>query len=193
MLKTWIAMTALAAAPAAAQIQNGSAAEGQLFPTRGYAVQLNGSLSKGDQATVKALIPLMAEQMGQGVKYYATIAYSPDDGLVSEALQGALNYHSTQAADAAAIGACNRARKGNRSCQIAARVLPKGYQSRALTLSLDATAAFNRTYQRKRRSKSFAVSTLTGAWGMGDSDSAAIASCARTAERASDCAVVIRD
>lgn len=179
----------LLAFPAAAEVLTAKEARAALFSTRGYETRVSGALSQRDRATVQALVPLIARQLNQPVRYYASIAYSPKDGLVHEALQGALNYHSPESADAAAIRACNKLRsRGAPACRLAARVVPKGYAPRPLTLSVDATAAFERTYRRMRGPKAFAISRATGAWGVGESDAAAIRAC-----RVQDCEIVIRD
>lgn len=179
---------ALSAVPAMAQVADTKSARSMLFPTKGHAIQVSGKLSDTDRATVVGVIPLMAKQLNQPVRYYASIAYSPDDGLVHEALQAAMNYHTVAAADAAAIAACNKVKSsGARSCQVAARVVPKGYKPTSLTLSVEATEGFNKTYRKTRGDKAMAISETTGAWGMGQTDSAAIGQCG-----AADCKIVIR-
>ncbi|MDD9924019.1 MAG: 5-aminolevulic acid synthase, partial [Boseongicola sp.] len=101
--------------------------------------------------------------------------------------------HNVAAADRAALSACNKARKsGTSPCKLAARVLPKGYQSRALTLSQDATSGFTRLYKLDRGARAMAISPTTGAWGIGASDADAIRAC--KGDRAlKDCKVVVRD
>lgn len=165
------------------------AARAQLFPVRGTAVQVSPNLSQKDRKIVVALVPLMAKRLSQPARYYTSIAYSPKDGLVHDSLQGALNHHSTAAADAAALRACEAKKsRGAGPCEVAARVVPKGYSKRALTLSVDATAAVNGQFARMRGPRSFAASAATGKWGMGKSDAAAIAACA-----VKDCEIVIRE
>lgn len=179
----------LLAAPAAADIVDTKGARAQLYPVKGYSVRVSSSLSAEEQGLVRGIVPLMAEQLRQPVRYYASIAYSPDDGLVHEALQAAMNYHSFEASDAAAVSACNKLRSsGAASCRVAARVLPKGFEPRVLTLSVDATAGFERQYRKAKGPKFFATSRATGAWGMGTSDGAALSACG-----AQDCAIVIRN
>ena len=187
-------MSILMATPAVSQSINGAEARAQLFSTKSESIQLSDALSKQDRATITALIPLMEKQMRTPVKYYSAIAYAPDEGLVSDSLQGAFNFHTTRAADAAALAACNKVKKSSSSdCRLAARVLPKGYKARELTLSYDATEGFNRVYRKQRGAKSFAISTTSGAWGLGATDAEAIASCNQDAGRATDCSVVIKD
>ena len=193
-MKIGLALAVIAlAAPAMAQVANEAQAKARLFSTRGHVVQVSGKLSKADQSIVRQLVPLMAKQLRQPVRYYAAIAYSPDDGLVHEALQAAMNYHTPQAADRAAVAACNALKSQSaQSCRVAARVVPKGYEPRALTLSIDATAGFNSAYRKAKPPKSFAISRKTGDWAMGKSDSAAIAGCEKQG-RPGDCEIVIRD
>ncbi len=193
LLKAALAFCLIATA-AQAQVLDQNTARKMLFSTRGHTIQVSGGLSETDAKTIRALIPFMAEQMRQPVKYFTSIAWSPDDGLVSDALQGAVNFHSTEASDSAAIAACNKARSaGARGCELAARVVPKGYKPQFLTLSSDATEGFNRAYRRARSPKALAISRATGAWGIGAGDASAIASCAGDARGAGDCTVVIRD
>ena len=182
-----------AGGPLVAQVLDEKAARKALFPLRGHEVQVSSKLTKADQRAVAALVPLMAEQLRQPVRYYAAIAYSPKDGLAHKSIQAAMNYHSIQAAAAAAIRACDKARsRAAPKCQLAARMVPKRYKPRALTLSIDATAAFEKAYRRAKSPKAFAISKATGNWGMGKSDAGAIAACER-AGAPKDCKVVIRD
>lgn len=181
------------ATPVSAQVLNESAAAKALFPTRGHTVQLSGSLSAMERKIVTGIIPLMAEQLRQPVRYYAAIAWSPDDGLVHDSIQAAMNYHSPGAAATAAVAACNKLKsRGAQTCKVAAQIVPKGYRPRELSLSVDATAAFNRSYRKKKGSKAFATSRSTGAWAIGGSDSAAISACENAGSRG-DCEIVIRD
>jgi hypothetical protein len=127
------------------------------------------------------------------VRYYAAIAFSPKDGLAHESIQAAMNYLSVEAASAAAVRACNKARSsGAPSCQLAARIVPKNYKQRSLTLSIDATAAFDKAYRKAKSPKAFAISPATGNWGMGASDAGAKAACEKNG-RPKDCKIVIRD
>ncbi|MDD9920719.1 MAG: hypothetical protein OXQ92_00315, partial [Boseongicola sp.] len=87
---------------ASAEVLTSKEARSVLFSTKNEAIQLSPALSKADQALIKNLVPLMEKQMRTPVWYYSSIAYSPDEGLVSEALQGAFNFHNVDAADRAA-------------------------------------------------------------------------------------------
>ncbi len=182
------------AVPAWAEVIDTKSARKQLYSTRGQSTQLADELTEAERATIIALIPLMEQQMRTPVKYYSSIAYSPDEGLVSDALQGAFNFHTIESADAAAVSACNKVRKrGSKRCQLAARVFPKKYEPRDLTLSYDATEAFKKVFRRQKAPKSFATSAASGAWGIGKSDAEALASCKKDASGAGDCRIVIRD
>lgn len=183
----------LAAGAAAAQVAGERTARQMLYPLKGYEVRVNEGLSRQDAATVRAIVPLMAEQLRQPVRYYAAIAWSPDDGLVHESLQAAMNFHTPDKAAVAAVRACEplRSAGAGRNCGVAALIVPKGWQPRDVMLSLDATAAFERGYRRERSPKAFAVSRETGAFGYGRSDAAALAACG--AAGVTDCEVIIRD
>lgn len=186
-------LAALAAAPAPAQVLDEKAAARALFPLRGHAVQVHDGLSAQDQKIVRALVPLMAKQLRQPVRYYSAIAWSPGDGLVHDSLQAAMAHHSPQAAAAAAIAACNKLRgSGQPACQVAAWILPRGYKAQPLTMSVDATAAFERSYRKLRGPRAMAISPSSGAWSIAASDAAAVSGCEGTA-RPGDCRVVIRD
>lgn len=183
----------LLSGPVGAQVLDERGAKAALFPVRGHVVQVSSKLSERDQGTVRALVPLMAEQLRQPVRYYAAIAYSPKDGLAHASIQAAMNYHSIEASSNAAIAACNGLRsKGAPSCELAARMVPKRYKPQALTLSIDATAAFEKAYRKAKSPKAFAISKTSGSWGIGISDEAALAACEGN-RRARDCEIVIRD
>lgn len=181
----------LLAGAAEAQVLDGDTARAQLFDTRGYALQINANLAPRDRETVKALVPLMGQQLSVPVTYYSAIAYSPGDGLVSESLQAAMNHHSPASAAAAAVAACERARASSTPCQVAAQIVPRGYQVRGFTLSQGASAAVAGDYRRARSPKALAISPAGGGWGIGAGDAQAVAACARSGAR--DCRVVIRD
>ena len=192
LVKTFLAALILAS-PASAQVLSESEARKSLFPTRGHVVQVSGKLSKFDQNIVRQIVPLMAKQLRQPVRYYATIAYSPDDGVVHDSRQAAMNCHTPQAADQAALAACNKLKsRSANGCRVAARVVPKRSKPRPLTLSVDATAAFNSIYRKAKSPKSFAISRKTGNWEVGKSDGAAINSCEKIG-RPGDCEIVLRD
>ena len=188
-----ILLVLCAALPAAAQALDTKQARKDLFSLRGYSLVVSDRLSKKDAATVKGVVPLMAEQLRQPVRYYAAIAWSPRDGLVHDSLQAAMNFHTVGAASRAAVAACGKLKSsGAPSCEVAAIIVPKGFKPRGLTLSLDATAAFDKAFRRAPAPKSFAISSGTGGWGIGASDQAAVRACAENSG-ANDCSVVIRE
>lgn len=189
-----ILIAGLGIGTANADVLDEKAASDALFAVKATSVDVSDSLGKADAATVNALIPLLGEQMNQQVQYYSAIAYSPDEGLINEALQGALNFHSVGAAEDAALAACNALRKsGTGPCEIAARIAPKKYEPREFTLSAAATDGFRRAYRKLRGGKAFAISRSSGAWGMGSNDADALKSCEKDAGSAADCEIVIRD
>lgn len=188
MKACFLGVLLISAMPLAAEPLSESDARKQLFSSKGYTVQVSRKLSRTDAATVRALVPLISQQMNQPVRYYASIAYSPKDGLVHEALQGALNFHSFEASDAAAIAACNKQKsRGTPSCEVAARVVPKGFKNRGLTLSAEATSVFEKRFRRDKGARVFSISPASGAWGIGETDADAQAACG-----AKDCEIVIR-
>lgn len=186
-------LLALAAFPAKADVLTGAEAKRLLFSEKGHVVQLSGKLNDTEKAIVRGVIPLMAQQLRQPVRYFASIAYSPDDGMVHDSLQAAMNHHSYAASDKAATRACNGMKtKAARPCVVAARIVPKRYKTRDLTLSIDATVGFRTTYLKAKGPKSFAISPSAGNWGMGGSDAQALKNCELNGAPG-DCNVVIRD
>jgi hypothetical protein len=74
---------------------------------------------------------------------------------------------------------------------LAAYIRPKGWKEAGFSLSSDATAAF-KDYDRK--TGAFAISVITGAFGMAageGSGEAALANCSAKNDKATDCALVI--
>ena len=197
-MHAWVWGLSLASAlavPAAAQVIDGGAARKLMFPLSGYEILYAEGLSESNKRILQMVVPMMAEQLRQPVRYYGAIAWSPDDGLAHESVQAAMDYHSPEAAGAAARAACDKLRSGKAKtpCQVAASMVPKRYRARPLTLSLDATAGFDRQYLTMKGHKALAISPTTGAWGLGDNDAAAVAACRRSESGGKDCAVVIRD
>lgn len=184
----------LAADGAVAEPVSSSAAAGMLYDTESVGLQLASGLSKKERATVKNLVPLIAQQTQTKAKYFGALAYAPDEGLVSESLQGAFNFHSVAAADQAALKACQAAKKATSgACRLAARILPPGYQKRGLSLSRDASRGFFTRFLPATGAKFFAASQSTGAWAMGPSADGALAACAAKAKNADDCRIVIEN
>ena len=178
---------AIANVAMAETVLTGNEAKRALFGVRGSvgAVAQNGVLSEKDQAILA--------QVASTQKYYGAIAFSPDEGLLSQATVAAANYHSVEPARAAALAECNSKRQsGSAQCVIGADILPRRYQpGRALQLNIDATGAVGKEYRRLRGDKAFSISSETGEWGFGASDAEAQAACA--ANGASDCRVVLRN
>ena len=132
-------------------------------------------------------------QVAQGQPYYGAIAFSPDEGIMVEATVAAVNHHSIEAAEAAALRDCDAKRKGAEPCAVAVVLRPDGWEARPLQLSQAATEALRKDYGRKGP-RALAVSALTGAYGIGAGEGAAetaVAACAKAG--AVDCAVVVAD
>jgi len=140
------------------------------------------------------------ETMGGVIPYYGAVAMAPNEGMLSEANQAAANHHSIEAAEAAALKACNTARSGGRACVVVMHFLPDDYEAgRALELSQAATEAF-RSYRRGRGEKAFVISPSTGLYAIEKGDGAsggAIDTCNVDFESsnntATDCYTVIAD
>ena len=190
---------AAAAGPAAAQALSGDAAERQLFPTRGVQIAVSRSLSERERAIVREMVREL-DRIGQSPRYYGSIAYSPSDGITGQSIHGTFNYHSTDAADRAAVSACRAA--GGQGCQVAAHILPRGYEPGRLQLSYDATNGFRSTYARVQGAKALAISPRTGAWRMAQGDdtadaaSTAVAFCNQDANAlggVTDCTAVVQN
>ena len=192
-MKGFIIAAALAALAqgASAQTLSEKEARGQVFDHKRTSLQISSSLSAQDEATIKAIVPLMAQQYRQPANYYSAIAFHPADGLVSESLQAALNHHSPEAASRAALAACAAATKSAGSCVIAAQIVPRGWKPRDFTLSQTATEALRGLYRKAKSPKALAISPATGVWAIGAGEAAALADCA--SKGASDCEVRVRD
>ena len=90
-------------------------------------------------------------QIAMQQKYYGAIAFAPDDGLLSESLMGAFNYHDMTEARAAALKGCEAQRAGATPCAVVVELRPQGWEAgRALSLSGDATEAFNSQYSKAK-------------------------------------------
>lgn len=189
-------LAAFAAFPAAAEPITGAEARDLLFGLRGQTVVVDQSLSALDQNVLRLVVEMAAERMRQPLYWYAAIAYAPDSGLTAEpGPVAAANHHGVAAADRAALAACDAARPaGSRPCVVAARVLPRNYEPRALELSFGATSAFRETYRRARGEKAMAISPTSGqfaiATGAGAAETA-VADCNALSQGAMDCVVAI--
>lgn len=180
-------LLALATGPALSQeLPNLREARGFLFAEDGaveWDVIPDPALDPADAATLDAINTIQPQP------YYAALALAPDEGLASEITALAANYHDEGNARAAAIAACeaNRAGRG-RPCIVGLVIRPRGWEpGRPLQLSAQATAALNDEYRAlPRRSRAFAISPVTGQWGVGRGRAEALAACG-----ASDCAIVV--
>jgi hypothetical protein len=132
-------------------------------------------------------------QIVPGQPYYGAIAFSPDEGLAVEATVAAVNHHSVEAAEAAALAGCEAKRLGEEPCAVVVVLRPDGWEARPLQLSQAATEALRKDYGRSGP-RAMAVSASTGAYGIGAGEGAAeaaVTACAKAG--ATDCAVVVAD
>ncbi|KAJ54455.1 hypothetical protein ACMU_17250 [Actibacterium mucosum KCTC 23349] len=136
------------------------------------------------------------QQVGQQQSYYAAIAASPSEGLMSNSLIAAAKYHDVDTAAAKAIEGCNERRNdGSDSCVVVAYVRPKAWEARDLQLSVDATNGLRKEYRKGKGPKALAIAPSTGEWAIAkgdDATEAALADCA-AGSGATDCAVVVAD
>jgi len=137
-------------------------------------------------------------------KYYEAMAISPDEGMLGKSATLAANHHSPEAARAAAVAGCNKAKKkSSKDCVVLAEFLPKKYKGPGVvSLSHNASEVFAKSYRRAGKPKSFAISPSSGEWGLATkaassdaADAAALADCSAKAGKkgASDCELVSRD
>jgi len=176
--------------PAAwAEPVDGNTARKQLFKPKGAQVEMIEQAFLSDQD--KEILSQVALQQ----TYYAAIAVSPDDGVISNATVAAANYHSTGPAQEAAKDACNDAKTGSAPCVIVALIRPKGWERQDLQLSVDGTNAYRKEYRKGRGEKAMAVSPSTGKFAVAKGTGAGPAAVVACNERAdaSDCSVVIED
>lgn len=164
-----------------AETVTGDAAAAMLYPPKKAEVEMTADSLPKDQAKVLKMVAV-------DQPYYAAIAISPDEGLMSEATVAAANYHTLEDASAAALAGCNEKKKGGADCVVVALVRPEGWQAQPVQLSSDATAAFA-DYQ----GGAVAVSAMTGSWGLGDSTESAVQACVDRNPLATDCVAVIAD
>lgn len=166
----------------AQDLATGDTAAATLFAPKAAEVEMTApDLLPKDQSKVLKMVA--RDQL-----YYAAIAISPDEGLMSEATVAAANYHSVEAASAVALSECNAKKKGAADCVVAAVVRPEGWQPGGVQLSSDATAAFQTGYD----GGAMALSPATGSWGIGADDAGAIAACVEKNPKAVDCTVAIK-
>ncbi|MGB0968849.1 MAG: 5-aminolevulic acid synthase [Halocynthiibacter sp.] len=149
-------------------------ARGQLFDRNG------GQVMVFEQDFLNAQQIAQLSATGGAIPYYGAVAMAPDEGMLSETNQAAGNHHSVEAAETAALTACNAARSGGRACVVVMHFLPDDYEAgRAIQLSQSATDAF-RQFRRGRGEKAFAISPSTGSFAFEKGDGAgdaAISAC----------------
>lgn len=184
-LLTAISLSLLLSTQAQAEAVTGKAAGKLVFAEAKAEVKLleNVDLPKEQLKAVKSVLAAQP--------YYGAMAMSPDEGLMSESTVATANFHSTEAAAAAAVAQCNAKKTGATPCVLVAVVQPKGWKARALQLSSEATAGFMAGYPAV--GGALAISTATGVWGMGQNAEAALGACAETPAKPKDCAVVIEN
>ncbi len=179
----------VAGVAAAAEPVDGKTARGMLY--RGAAVEVESFPDDRLPAAHMAAIETVAAQQ----LYYAAVAVSPEDGVLSAATLAAANHHSTDAAEAAALAGCNAAREGATPCIIVALVRPRGWEPRAFQLGALASDAFRKEYRRGRGPKAFAISPETGEWAIAKGEGAeslAVEDCNGKAGTG-DCEVAVAD
>ena len=191
MMRWMLAVAAAAglAGAAQAQVLTGEGVAPMLFAPTGAEVEVlpQKFLPEAQVAILK--------QVAAAQPYYGAVAVSPDEGIMVEATVAAANHHTTEAAKAAALAACDAKRKGARPCVVVALIRPQGWAARPFQLSSGATAGFA-DYEKIRRDKAFAISASTGLWGIGkgrDAAAKAVADCAQKAPQPADCAVAVQD
>jgi hypothetical protein len=175
-----LAGVALAGTAAQAQPIDAGTASGMIYPPKASQVEmLPTDALKRKEAKVLGMVA--ADQ-----PYYAAIAISPDEGLMSEATVAAANYHDVESASVAALAECNAKKKGAVGCIVVALVRPEGWQAQPVQLSSDASAGFGAA-----GGGAVAISASTGSWGVGGDADAAVAACTERNAAATDCTVVI--
>lgn len=183
-----IALTAITGAADAQQAMSYSDARKQLFRENGRTVTI-ADLDFLGAAERNAL-----EAYAGGFDYYAAMAVSPGDPADSGSAVAVANYHSAEAAQAAALSACEAKRRTGKACVVVATVTPRRYQARALTLSAEATAAIKDGYRKLDAPKAFAISPSSGAWAFARGDGGrALEQCRAKSQSAADCRIVVED
>jgi len=190
-VRTLLAAIALTLPPAAAPAQPFTAAEARPMVHPADRVEiLRHTLPGLSEAEVETLMTVARSQ-----RFHAAMAYAPAAGVIAEPTVIAANYHSPEAARAAALAQCDARRQGGARCVLAIEVRPAGWQAPALSLSADASAAYERDYRRARGPRAMAISEGTGNWGIGRGEAAeveALAACA-AGTGVGDCRIVLRD
>lgn len=174
---------------ASAEPLDGKAAKGHLFdPDKVDVVFADGvDLSDKDRAILTQVLSTQP--------YFGAVAMSPSEGIMSEALVAAADYHGIEPARVAALGGCNeRKRQGSDACVLVAELFPAGWEERDLQLSAGATRGFRKEY-RGFGAKALAISESTGKWAVAKGKGAetdVIAQC-KALSSADDCVIVVQD
>lgn len=167
---------------------NGSDAKKLIFSPKGSEVEMLPVAGLAPESTA------LLQQVVQDYAYYAAVAIAPDEDILkSEATMLVANHHSAEAASAAALAGCDAARQGGSACVVAAIVRPKGWEARALQLSVEGTLALDNDYGKKGE-RALATSAQTGFFALGKgagAQAAAIQAC--NDKGATDCAVSVAD
>lgn len=170
---------------------DGKTARKMLFPVNGSTIDVSEDLS----AEEADLIAKVAKDQ----LYYGAIAYSPDQGILSDPLTGAFSFHDVSSAEVAALAECDRKRAEETApCAIAATIRPRRWEARELQLSQQATKGFRAEYRNARSPKAMAVSAATGEWSVRTGEGAAEAAMAvctdlTNGRGADDCRIVVQD
>ncbi|MFV0332709.1 MAG: 5-aminolevulic acid synthase [Tropicimonas sp.] len=187
---TVLAFTLALAAPAVqAAPVDGKTARKMLFGT-GSAVEL------GQADFIDASIASAIKQAGAQIPYYGAIAVSPGEPTSSNLMATMANYHSPQAAQKAALDNCNSRRTTGQPCVVIATIVPKRFKPQPLTLSVEATRAFDKEYRKLPEPRALAISPSAGVFGIDRGDGGrALSKCAAaaSAKGADDCQVVVFD
>ena len=182
-----VLVSAVLSTPALAEPLSGKAAKKILFAPVKAEVEILPEAGL-PQEMADALV-----MVGEGQPYYGAVAIAPEEGLMSEATVAAANFHDTASAGVAALAECNAKKKTGADCVLAAYIRPKGWAEAGFSLSSDATAAFA---EYDMKTGALAVSVSTGAFGMAAGEGAAeaaLANCAAKNEKATDCALAVRN
>lgn len=179
---------ACAALAAEQDVLTGAEARDLLFRENGRNVEI------ADVAFLGAPERRALEAYGADFAYYGAMAVSPGDRVDSGSAVALANFHSPEAAAAAALEGCEARRKEGDACIIVATINPRRYENRALTLSVEATAALKGEYRRLEAPKAFAISPSSGAWAFARGDGTrALDQCEARAQGVRDCRIVVAD
>jgi len=177
-------------APVWAETVNSKQARALVYSPKKVEVELieRDFLSETDRAILN--------QVAGQQPYYAAIAASPSEGLMSQSLLAATQFHDVENAQAKALEGCDAARDAaSEPCVIVAMVRPKGWEPRALQLSVEATTTLRKEYRKLKAPKALAIAPSTGKWVIADGDGAAEAALAECIAKtgATDCSVAVAD